>query len=162
MKHNFYVFGGTFDPPHQGHVGVLKELKDKTVILAPTFANPFKKKSKYSFEQRILMLKKVLDYEKIDYQELSENIERDIEKRVLLSSFKYEYVTDLVDFITLRYNSQITWVIGPDLVKEVKTWKNWDKMNLNLYVSSTHANNLRSTEIRAGNEEIHPALVDLT
>ena len=99
VKKNFFVFGGTFDPPHQGHIGVIRELKDKTIILAPTFANPFKNKSKYSFEQRISMLKKVLDYEKIKYQDLAVKLEEQtkkiVENKVLLSSFKYEYVTDL-------------------------------------------------------------------
>lgn len=154
MIHDFYVFGGTFDPPHQGHVGVIRELKDKTVIIAPTLANPFKNKSKYDFEQRVLMLKKVLAYEKIEYQAL----EGKIEKQVLVSDFKYEFVTDLVDRIKSKYDCKLTWVIGPDLVEEVKSWKNWDEMNLDLYVSKTHANNLRSTEIRKGGEEIHPAL----
>ena len=162
MKKEFYVFGGTFDPPHQGHVGVIRELKDKTVIIAPTLANPFKNESKYNFEQRISMLKKVLDYEKIEYQDLVSEECSDIEKKVLISKFKYEYVTDLVDWIKSKYDCKLTWVIGPDLVEQVKTWKNWDKMNLDLFVSKIHADNLRSTEVRELKKKIHPALVDFS
>ncbi len=166
MKKEFHIFGGTFDPPHQGHVGVIRELKDKTVIIAPTFANPFKNSSKYNFEQRVSMLKKVLDYEKIEYQDLEDLNEdaskedNEIKSKVLLSSFKYEYVTDFVSWIQSKYDCNLIWVIGPDLVSEVKKWKDWDKMNLDLYISKTHADNLRSTEVRKGEEEIHPALMD--
>ena len=162
MSKHLYIFGGTFDPPHQGHLGVIKELKDKTVIIAPTFANPFKNQSKYSFKQRVSMLKAMLDYEKIEYKNLDNVIKSKSEFRnkVLISDFKYEYVCDFVSWIKSKYDCTLTWVIGPDLVEQVKTWKNWDEMKLELYVSKTHFNDIRSTEVRKGEKELHPALRD--
>ena len=103
MKHHFYIFGGTFDPPHQGHVGVIKELEGKTVVVAPTFANPFKEKSESSFVKRVEMLKKVLDYEKIDYQDLDEGVE----KQVLISAF--ERILSLIKEASKRLIGSFAW-----------------------------------------------------
>lgn len=70
------VFGGSFDPPHIGHVEVVKSalsnLDIENIFVVPTYLNPFKKKFIFSPQQRYHWLLsifakynkvKVLDYE---------------------------------------------------------------------------------------------------
>lgn len=46
---NIAIFGGSFDPPHEGHIEVIKEALDEldidTLYIVPAFLNPFKESS---------------------------------------------------------------------------------------------------------------------
>ena len=54
---NIGILGGSFDPPHKGHIKISKEAKKKynleKVIWAITKRNPFKNKSSLSLNKRI-------------------------------------------------------------------------------------------------------------
>ena len=58
------ILGGSFDPPHNGHIEIskisLKKLKLKKIYWIVTKKNPFKKKTFFSLKQRILRSKKAL------------------------------------------------------------------------------------------------------
>jgi nicotinate-nucleotide adenylyltransferase len=64
------LFGGSFDPPHIGHVALVNSLQklkfiDKTIVM-PTFLNPFKTLSHASPEQRIRWLRDIfLSYKNV-------------------------------------------------------------------------------------------------
>ena len=62
------ILGGTFDPPHKGHVYIskvaLKKLRLKKVIWAITKKNPLKKKPYLNLNQRKYLAKKILKNEK--------------------------------------------------------------------------------------------------
>ena len=73
------IFGGSFDPPHKGHVQIskisLKKIKLKKIYWIITKKNPFNKKSFFSLKQRILKSKKVLkDYKNIKVLYLDEKL----------------------------------------------------------------------------------------
>ena len=58
------IFGGSFDPPHKGHVKIskisLNKIKLKKIYWVITKNNPFKKKPLFSLKERILKSKKIL------------------------------------------------------------------------------------------------------
>ena len=58
------ILGGSFDPPHKGHLYVskqsLKRLKLKKVIWAITKKNPLKKKPFFSFTMRKKMCQRII------------------------------------------------------------------------------------------------------
>ena len=58
------IFGGSFDPPHKGHLEIskisLKKLKIKKIYWIIAKKNPFKKKTFFSLNQRIKKSKEIL------------------------------------------------------------------------------------------------------
>ena len=60
---NIGVLGGTFDPPHFGHLRIstfsIKKLKLEKLIWAVTKKNPFKQKPVLSLKKRINLCKKI-------------------------------------------------------------------------------------------------------
>ena len=57
------LLGGSFDPAHNGHLGIskiaLKKLKLKKIYWVITKKNPFKNKTFYSLDERIKYAKKI-------------------------------------------------------------------------------------------------------
>ena len=58
------ILGGTFDPPHKGHLAIskiaLKKLKLEKVYWIITKKNPFKQKTYYTLKERLKKIKKIL------------------------------------------------------------------------------------------------------
>ena len=56
--------GGSFDPPHKGHIKISIESKKKfkldKIIWAITKKNPFKSKSNLNLKDRIILSKKII------------------------------------------------------------------------------------------------------
>ena len=58
------ILGGTFDPPHKGHLYIskiaLKKLRLKKILWAITKKNPFKKNPMFSLKKRVFLSKKIV------------------------------------------------------------------------------------------------------
>ena len=63
-KRGIGILGGSFDPPHKGHVDIskisLSKINIKEVYWIITKKNPFKNKPFFSINERILRSKKIL------------------------------------------------------------------------------------------------------
>ncbi|WP_428739520.1 nicotinate (nicotinamide) nucleotide adenylyltransferase [Sulfurimonas sp.] len=117
---NIALFGGSFDPPHLGHVKIVEALKsldfiDKIIIM-PTYLNPFKSNFVAQADTRLKWLKDIFQ----DYQ----NVE--------VSSFEIEQKTKVPTIQTVHHLKQeydtIYLVIGADNLASLKKWYKYDEL----------------------------------
>lgn len=114
------LFGGSFDPPHVGHVAVVQALLDfkdvEKVVVMPTFINPFKQKSHASAELRIQWLKKIFSsYKNVEISDFEvnrkEKVSTIISVKHLLNSYKKIYL-----------------VIGADNLSSLHKWDRFEEL----------------------------------
>jgi len=115
------ILGGTFDPPHLGHLYIskiaLKNLKLNKLIWAITKKNPLKQKPFLNIKKRINLSKKIVRKEKKIFIKYFED--------KINSSNTY----NLLNFIKKKNKkSQIFFLIGADNLKKFHKWKNWEKI----------------------------------
>jgi len=115
------ILGGTFDPPHTGHLHIskiaLKKFKLHKLIWVVAKNNPFKEKPYLSIQMRI---------------NLAKNITKN-SKKIFIKYFKNQ--TNLENsFDLLRYlknknkNKKLFFMIGSDNLIELHKWKKWKKI----------------------------------
>jgi len=118
------VLGGSFDPPHKGHLKVslisLRNLKLNKILWVLTKKNPFKKKPLFSLKERIKACKKITkNYKKIEIQYLDDKVKSS-------NSIK------IINYIKNRNKkSNIYFLIGSDGLLNFHKWTSWKKI-LNL------------------------------
>ncbi|QMT60046.1 nicotinate-nucleotide adenylyltransferase [Legionella sp. PC997] len=120
--HSIAIFGGTFDPIHNGHlqasISIQAYFKFDSYFFLPCKVPPLKPPSQASNSQRIemikLAIKEIPDF-KLDLRE----IERDGPSYMVetLKSFRLEYP-----------NSSITLIIGYDAFLSLPKWYQWQKI----------------------------------
>ncbi len=110
------LFGGTFDPPHKGHLKlsqtVLNTLNLDEIWFIPTFNPPHKKGAVATPEQRLTMLNKLLE----DDQRLKVST---IEYELKGKSYTYETVKRLCKEYP---NTMFYFIIGGDMVEYLPKW----------------------------------------
>lgn len=115
------IFGGSFNPPHQGHLLISKkalELGLDKILWLPAQHNPLKDKYIYSLEERTdLCLELTKDEPDIWISDLETEI-----------ASRYTYET--LEYLTSHFkNTQFTWIMGIDCLKQFHLWENYDKFH---------------------------------
>lgn len=146
---DYVVFGGTFDPFHQEHFFIVKQLSSyfRKVFIAPTVQNTHKDWQPTDLETRVKMINIVLDYE----DSLTENIE--------ILDFEYTYSEEVVDYLRTKHRGKLYWAVGEDIVGSVATWRNWQSLDVPM-IAMPILVSIHSTDIRKDLKYLHPALVD--
>jgi len=112
-KERIGIFGGSFDPPHKGHLHIaklfIKKLKLNKLIWSVSKKNPLvKKKYFYNFRQRKILSKKITS--KI--------------KNIKINDFDKKYSYQLLNTLKKKYkDKKFFFLIGSDNVKFLHKWK---------------------------------------
>ncbi len=115
------ILGGSFDPPHKGHLYIskiaLKKLKLNKILWIVTKKNPFKKKSHLKKSRRIKLSKEITkNYKKIFVQYFDDKI-------------RSSNTFDLLNYIKKKNKkNKLFFLIGADNLKKFHKWKNWQKI----------------------------------
>lgn len=112
------IFGGSFDPPHMGHVWVcrnaIRELRLDRLFIVPNFVSPLKKEKTVSREHIINMCR-LISYEPACYLDT-----REIDK------YTPSYTVDTVEGFRTEYSQdELYLIMGGDSTKTFKKWKNY-------------------------------------
>jgi len=114
------LFGGSFDPPHIGHIGIVTQLLtikdiDKVVVM-PTYLNPFKSGYHAPAELRLQWLKSIFASS----------------KRVDISSFEVDLQRSVPTIESVKYlltqYKKIYLVIGADNLNTLCKWANYNEL----------------------------------
>ena len=114
---NIGLLGGSFDPPHKGHLYItkksLKLLGLRKVIWAITKKNPLKKKPFFSLNVRKRMCKKLIKNNK------------KIELRFYEDKIKSQNSIALIKYLKKHNKFNIYFIMGSDNIISLHKWKNY-------------------------------------
>ena len=110
-------FGGSFDPPHPGHLGValgaLESGRCDRILWAPAYAPPHKRGvERTPFEKRMEMVSSLIS----EYPDMQVS---DIENRLALNP---SYTIDVLGYAQAEINGRLVLLIGEDSLAQLHTW----------------------------------------
>ncbi len=119
------IFGGSFNPPHHDHEQMAKQLLDRNlldrVIFVPT-SNYYPKKGLIDDLQRYELLKIMINGD----------------ERLEVSKYEFgrlTYTYQTLEHFQKEYpNDEIYFICGSDNLKELDTWKEYQKILSNFYL----------------------------
>ena len=112
--------GGTFDPPHKGHLYIskiaLKKLRLKKILWVITKKNPLKNKPYLKLKERMKLSKEITrKNNKISIKYFDEKIRSN-------STF------NLLHYIKRKTKADLFFLMGSDNLKKFHKWKNWKQI----------------------------------
>ena len=121
QKNYIGLLGGSFDPAHEGHLGIskiaIKKLKLKKVYWIITKKNPFKNKTFYTLNDRIKYAKKI------------SRAQKKIQTIHLENIIKSSRTIDIINYFIKDKNiKNIYFIIGSDNLIRFHKWKSWKKI----------------------------------
>ena len=114
------LYGGSFDPPHAGHVHValkaLNVLDIDKLIIVPNFRNPFKSSVCAEGTVRIQWLKQIFEpYEKIEISDFEVNLHRSVPTIETVEHYASE-------------DEKLYLIIGADNLPSLEQWHDYKKL----------------------------------
>ena len=118
---NIALYGGSFDPPHLGHVHVvhaaLKTLEIDKVVVVPAFVNPFKSGTHAPAELRFRWLQEIFNDDRdVEVSDIEVSQNRAVRSIETVKRFAAEY-------------EKIYFIIGADNLASLKQWHRYDELN---------------------------------
>ena len=143
------LLGGSFDPPHKGHLFISLEakkiLKLDEVWWLVTPKNPLKISEPASYVERVNNCKNITRNFPIKIQEIEKKIHSD-----------YSYKT--INYILKHYNSiKFFWLMGADNLINFHKWEKWQKIfnNMSIVIFRRHGYNTNALKSVAAKKFIH-------
>ena len=115
------ILGGSFDPPHKGHVQIskisLRKIKLEKVYWVITKQNPFKRRTFFSLKQRIKKSKIMLKQFK------------DIEAIYLDNKIKSSRTIKVINYLkNVKKQNNLYLILGSDNLIKFHKWTSWKKI----------------------------------
>ena len=120
-KQTIGIFGGSFDPPHVGHLEIskttLRKLKLRKIYWIVAKKNPFKKKPFFSIKDRLSKSKKiVINNKKIKVLFIDDKI-------------KSSRTIDVIDYFrNVKKQKNLYLILGSDNLLKFHKWTSWKKI----------------------------------
>ena len=147
------LLGGSFDPPHKGHLFISLEakkiLKLDEIWWIVTPQNPLKISKPATYKERIKNCKNITRNFPIKIKEIEKQIDSD-----------YSYKT--INYILNHYkNIKFFWLIGSDNLISFHKWQNWQKIfnNISIVIFRRHGYNINALKSIASKKFINNKIV---
>lgn len=116
---NIAILGGSFDPPHKGHMAIANRLLKLSLFdevwLIPCYQHPFNKN--LSAPNKRLEMTKYLEQDNIKV------LDWEIKNKTT------SYTIDTLRFLNKKFPiNNFSWIIGTDQVSDFTKWKKWKKI----------------------------------
>jgi nicotinate-nucleotide adenylyltransferase len=114
------LFGGSFDPPHIGHVSIVEALEMlsfiDSIVVMPTYLNPFKSTFVAPASLRLQWLKKIFStHHKVEVSSFEVSMNRSVS------------TMESVEFLKKSYD-KIYVVIGADNLASLPKWHHYETL----------------------------------
>ena len=123
MQRELVLFGGTFDPVHNGHLIVARALAERRgfgrVVFVPTAQPPHKTPAEASATDRLAMLRLAISGEAVfDVSDIE------------LTRTGPSYTLDTLRALRRRHgvDTKLHWVIGADMLEDLPRWHRADEV----------------------------------
>jgi nicotinate-nucleotide adenylyltransferase len=133
---NIAIFGGSFDPPHLGHVKIvetaLSQLELETLFVVPTYLSPFKESFSAPASMRLTWLQKLfLGTPKTEVL----SFECDQHRQV-------PTIETVLHVKTLFPDAHVYLILGSDAYESLHLWKRYDELQtlVECVVATRHTN----------------------
>lgn len=119
------IFGGSFDPPHWGHLAVvgaaLKSLDIHKLFIVPNFSNPFKQNTHFSPSLRLKWLNSLVQLQK--WQDRVEVLDYEIRQHKPTPTLHtVKYLHSIYPF------AKIYLIVGSDLLAHLHQWYGYEEL----------------------------------
>ena len=145
------VFGGTFNPPHFGHLHIAKcfakEYNLSKVLIIPTYIPPHKTSPHLAAtDERLEMCRRTFEDEMFEVSDI------EIERRG--KSYTYDTLKELQDFYP---KAQLFFLVGDDMLTSLHTWhRPKEILSLCTIVASTRCDEITIKRLKEYSEEYFP------
>ena len=147
------LLGGSFDPPHKGHLFISLEakkvLKLDEIWWVVTPQNPLKISKPATYHERIKNCKNITRNFPIKIKEIEKKIGSD-----------YSYKT--ISYILNHYkNIKFFWLMGADNLISFHKWQDWQKIfnNISIVIFKRHGYNIKALNSIASKKFINNKIV---
>jgi nicotinate-nucleotide adenylyltransferase len=118
---NIALFGGSFDPPHRGHIAIveqaLKQLPLDRLIIMPAYLNPFKSQSYAPASLRLAWLHAIFDsFARVEVSDFEISKGRPVPTIETVRHF----IGDMTTFYV---------IIGADNLASLQQWKDFEALD---------------------------------
>ncbi len=150
------LLGGSFDPPHKGHLFISLEakklLKLDEIWWIVTPQNPLKILKPATYQERVKNCKNITRSYPIIIKEIEKKIESD-----------YSYKT--INYILHHYkNIKFFWLMGADNLITFHRWQKWQKIfnNMSIVIFKRHGYNTKALKSVASKKFNHRRILTST